>query len=330
MERIDAHIHYAADHPDCVRLLERLELKLLNVCVASDSQGRWRSHAELFQRLAEQAPDRFAWCTTFDPPCFDDTDYVDRVIESLSKDIEAGAIACKIWKNVGMEIRKPSGEFLMPDDSLLNPIYEYLAASDITLLAHIGEPLACWQPLTEDSPHHDYYRQHPEWHMYGKPDFPSHQDIIEARDRMLAKHPNLRVIGAHLGSLEYDVAEIARRLDRYPNFAVGTSARLLDLAYQNPQVVRQFFIDYQNRILFGTDFVQRQPASAMPEAERGKSLERIEERYCRDFAYFESDQTWMIRDREVQGLGLPEDVLEKFYFRNACAWYTGLIGARSR
>jgi predicted TIM-barrel fold metal-dependent hydrolase len=324
MQKIDAHIHFYGDHPDCLQLLERLDVKLLNICVPTDNQGEWREQAEVYQKLAAAAPDRYAWCTGFDLPRFDDPDYVDKVIDGLKQDFAAGAIACKIWKNIGMEVRKPSGEFLLIDDPLFDPIYEYLTKENITLLLHMAEPLACWQPLNENQPHYRYYRDHPEWHMYNKPEYPSHQTLIDARDRVVAKYPQLRVVGAHLASLEYDVAEVAKRLDRYPNFAVDPSARLMDLTYQDPQVVRQFFQDYADRILFGTDIVRWQSFAALAETERQAWLAQTEERYRSDFAYYETSERMTIRGREVQGLGLPADVLEKFYLTNAQTWYPGL------
>jgi hypothetical protein len=233
-------------------------------------------------------------------------------------------VACKIWKNVGMEIRKPSGSFLQVDDPLFDPIYAYLAESGTTLLMHIGEPLACWQPLIEGGAHYGYYSAHPEWYMYDKSDHPSHQEIIEARDRMLTRHPNVRAVGAHLGSLEYDVAEIAKRLDRYPNFAVDTSARLHDLARQDRDVVHQFFVDYQDRILYGTDIVQRTLQSSVPESVRRRTLERMERQYETEYLYLASDGKVLIRGQEVRGLGLPQEVLEKVYCTNAGQWYPGL------
>lgn len=324
MEKIDAHIHFYGDHPDCIQLLERLEVKLLNITFVHDDQDPWRRQAEGYGRLASQFPQRFAWCTSFDLPRFDDPDYVDKAIAGLKEDIKAGAVACKLWKNIGMEVKKPSGEFLMIDDSLFDPIYTYLAQENLTLLLHIGEPLACWQPLADNTPHYQYYLNNPQWHMYNKPEYPSHQALIEARDRMVAKHPRLRVVGAHLGSLEYDVAEVAKRLDRYPNFAVDTSARLLDLAYQDPRVVRQFFQAYADRILFGTDIVRAQPFSQLSESLRQQELAGIEARYQMDFAYFESARPMTIRGRETQGLGLPGEVLDKFYLKNAQRWYPSL------
>jgi hypothetical protein len=328
MKKTDTHVHCIGDHPDCIALLDRLDLKLLNVCVVHDTSGQWRVQAEQYRRLAETYPGQYAWCTSFELPDLTGDDaiagYAERAIAGLKQDFAAGAVGCKIWKNVGMALRKPSGAFLMVDDPLFDPIYDYLAWVGQPLLMHIGEPLTCWQPLREDAPHSGYYSQHPEWHMYGKPGYPSHQEIIDARDRVLARHPDLRAVGAHLGSLEYDVAEIARRLDRYPNFAVDTSARLIDLAGQDPAHVRAFFVAYQDRILFGTDIVHRQLFSALPPSERQSQLLLIQERYREQFAYFESDQGVTLRGREVQGLGLLQEVLEKLYAANASRWYPGL------
>lgn len=325
MHKIDAHIHYRADHPDALALFDEYDIKRLNVCVAHDGSGRWRKERRaLYRHLSRANPQRFAWCTTFDPPDFKAPDYADRVIDELAQDFAAGAVACKFWKNIGMDVRKPDGSFLMIDDPVFDPIYAYLAAEGKPALMHIAEPLACWQPLDENNVHYGYYSQHPEWHMFDRPEFPAHGALMGARDHVLATHPALRVIGAHLGSLEYDVAEVAKRLDHYPNFAVDTSARLRDLAVQDSARVRQFIINYQDRILFGTDIVQRQPLSAMDDAARAQHLASIRRKYDTEFAYFETTGIVTIQNREAQGLGLPEDVLQKLYFDNARAWYPGI------
>ncbi len=325
MKTIDAHIHYGDDDPDLLALIAELDLKFLNICVAQDTDGQWREQARRYADLAKRIPTRFAWCTSFDLPDmdrdFDAIVYAQRAIESIDKDFEAGAIACKIWKNFGMEVKDQTGEFIMPDDAILDPIYDHLASKRRPLLAHIAEPLACWLPLDEASPHYGYYSQNPEWHMFNKPDFPSHTQLIAARDNVLAKHPTLRFIGAHLGSLEYDVDEVAARLERYPNFAVDISARLGDLVVQDSAKVRRFFLDYPDRILFGTDVVMRQPPSAMSATAKANAIRSLRDIYATHFAYFESDGMVKVRGRNVQGLGLPKEVLEQFYRGNAEEWY---------
>jgi hypothetical protein len=326
MTRIDAHIHYGDRHPALLSLMEELDLKFLNICVATDELGDWRGQAENYQALAAAFPKRFAWCTTFDLPRFHDANYVQSVINGLSHDFAAGAIACKVWKNIGMEVKTPGGDFFMVDDPLLEPIFDHVARSGRTLLTHIAEPFACWQPLTPDDPHYGYYSKNPQWHMYGKPEYPSHARLMEARDAMVAKHPDLRVVGAHVGSLEYDVDEAAARFRRYPNFAVDISARLADLAWQDSGKVRRFFLEFPDRILFGTDVVMRQDLTALGEEGRERALASLRETYRTHFAYFESSGRVTIRGREVQGLGLPDNVLERFYFTNAQEWYPGMTG----
>ncbi len=322
MLKIDSHIHVSGDHADCVGLLEQLDLKMLNNCVASGPPDKWRAQREIYRRMAREHPGRYAWCTTIDLPDFT-PDYAERAIAELAQDFRDGSVACKFWKNIGMEVRKPDGSFLMIDDPLFDPIYAYLVREGKPALMHIAEPLACWQPLAEGNPHYSYYSQHPEWHMYYKPDYPSHAEIIAARDRMLARWPKLRVIGAHLGSLEWDVSEIAKRLDAYPNFAVDTSARVRDLAYQDAATVRAFFLAYSDRILFGTDVVIRDAFSEMDAETRQRQVQRLRDTYAAEMAYYEREEA-TLRGQPYPGLGLPERVLRQLYLDNAVAWYPGI------
>jgi predicted TIM-barrel fold metal-dependent hydrolase len=324
MTIIDAHIHYGDDHPDLLALLDEFDLKLLNICVAH-THDDWPNQARRYRMLAEQYPEYFAWCTTFDLPRFDDPDYVPNVIAQLDRDFASGAVACKIWKNIGMEVKTPGGDFFMVDDPLLDPILDHVSACGRTLLTHIAEPLACWQPLDEHNPHYGYYSRNPQWHMYDKPEFPSHERLMEARDHMVEKHPDLRVVGAHFGSLEYDVDAVAARLDRFPNLAVDISARLLDIAIQDSKKVRQFIIDYADRILFGTDVVMRTPPSEMDPQTRAHTLESLRQTYRSHFDYFQCAGEVTVRGRKTDGLDLPADVLQKLYYTNAETWYPGLI-----
>jgi hypothetical protein len=324
---IDAHMHYADDDPDFLALLAEYDLKFLNICFVKDPALDWRDQADLYREMASGYPNRFAWCTSFylpDFPAFSDPSWHDRAIAGLDADFAAGAIACKVWKNVGMEVRKPDGSFLMPDDPIFDPIYEHIAASNRTLLMHIAEPLACWQPLDDKNPHYGYYSNNPEWHMYNRPDYPSHQQLITARDNVVAKHPNLRVVGAHLGSLEYDVDEVATRLDRYANFAVDISARLIDLVIQPTEKVRNFFLRYADRILYGTDVVMRERPSAMSPEDRAEALDKLRTNFTTHFAYFDTGGEVTVRDRTTTGLNLPPDILDQFYVQSARTWYPGL------
>ncbi len=325
---IDAHTHLPADHPRAVALLEELGVKALNISIGLDSGGLWRQSVEFgahgFEQLTREHGARFAWCTSFDAPRFDDPAYAERCIALLARDFAAGAVACKVWKNLGMGVRDPQGKFVLVDHPLLDPIYEYLTREQRTLIAHVGEPRACWRPLEEDSPHADYYREHPEWHCYGKNDTPSWQELIDARDRLLTKHPKLRVVGAHLGSMEHDVGEVARRLERFANFAVDTAARTLDLALQDADLVRDLFRKFGERLLFGSDLLLERRLSEMSGAELDNALEAIRATYRRELDYYGSLRTFEWRRWQVTGLGLAQPALDRLLTTNARTWFGAL------
>ena len=320
MTIIDAHNHVIGDHPDSLELLAKHDLQLLNICFA-ERDGAWRTQMrEPYARLSQRCPERYAWCTSFDLPTFEDG-YVERVLAGLERDFEAGAVACKVWKNIGMEVRSPDGALLMIDDPLFEPIFAFLTRVGKPLLMHIAEPVACWRPLSEASPHQLYYRSNPQWHMYGRSDVASHEALIAARDRVVAKHPALRVVAAHLGSLEHDVGAVAERLARHANLAVDMSARLGDLMSQDTAAVRDLFLRYPDRILFGIDVVMRTPHASLSAPERTRQLAVLDRTYRDYFDYLETDR--VVRHKGVvgRGISLPDEVLEQVYRSNARAWY---------
>jgi predicted TIM-barrel fold metal-dependent hydrolase len=333
MRKIDAHMHFGDLHADVAALLAEFDLKLLNICVADSAlnqEGRgtsgdgWRGQAELYRQLAQSSPDRYAWCTTFDLPRFDDPTYVGSVLAGLEQDFGDGAIACKVWKNLGMAARDAKGRFVMVDHPLLAPVFDYIAQAGRTLCTHIGSGAHCWQPLDEHNPHREWYAAHPQWYMYGKEGYPTRAELAASRDRLLEQHPTLRMVAAHLACWGDRLDELAVRLDRYPNLAVDISARLAELATQDRDPVRDFFLRYQDRILFGTDVVMRRRISDLPDAERRQVLSGLRTSYTTHFAYLESDGPVTVRGHETRGLGLPPAVLEKVYHTNAERWYPGI------
>jgi predicted TIM-barrel fold metal-dependent hydrolase len=248
-------------------------------------------------------------------------DFAQRVIKQLNQTFQKGAVAVKIYKSIGMELKSKSGKYLMPDDPVFDPIFEAITTHNKTLFAHIAEPVAAWQPLDPASPDYSYYSTRPAWHMYGHRERPSKETILAARDRMLKRHPKLRVVGCHLGSMEEDVDEIARRLDQYPNFAVDTAARLEHLTLQNQEKVRAFLIRYQDRVLYATDLVTNDWDDATA------AVKRWESEYARDWKYLATGETVDYSGRKTKGLALPTDVLRKLYRENALKWVPGILGS---
>ena len=231
LRKIDVHSHIYEDMPVVNAMLQRINLRVVNV-----SNPGTDGHLDFMHRfnaaLVKQHPDIFSFASTFDLTTRDQPDYGARMAKMLDETFAQGAVMVKIWKEVGLELKRPDGTFLLPDDAILDPVYAHLASRRKPLLAHLAEPREAWLPLDPKGVHYGYYSRNPQWHLYGKPEYPSHARLMDARDHILAKHPGLVVIGAHIGSLEYDVDEVAKRLDRYPNFHVEVSARTRDLTRQ--------------------------------------------------------------------------------------------------
>jgi predicted TIM-barrel fold metal-dependent hydrolase len=318
IRKIDVHSHIFEDIPDLVEMLRRNDVRIVNI-----SNDGTSGHVETMHRIARELyvkyPDRLPWASTFELRRVREPGWAEEVIAELDRTFRDGAVMTKIWKEVGLELRTPSGEFVMPDDPLFDPIYAHLARRGIPLLAHIAEPIDAWLPLDTGSVHYRYYSQTPEWHLHQRPEFPSHAELIAARDRILEKHPELVVIGAHLGSMEHDVDEVASRLARYPNFYVEVSARTRNLTRQPVEKVRDLFLRYPDRILYGVDvswkpFRQNSPPT---DEQRTAFTNRLEQQYRQDYAYYAGHDSLEYYGRRVPALGLPAEVLQQFYSRNA-------------
>ena len=190
------------------------------------------------------------------------------------------------------------------------------------MIGHLGEPKNCWLPIEKMTVQGDvnYFSTHPKYHMYLHPEYPSYEDQINARDHMLEKHPGLQFIGAHLGSLEWDVDELAKRLDKFPNMAVDTASRISHLQYQAKtdwQKIHDFCIKYQDRIIYGTDIIIH-PTSDPLEIKTQSHDIRL-----RHWNFFTSDKMMRVPkvEGEFKGLKLPRKVVDKIYHTNAEKWF---------
>ena len=318
---VDAHSHLPLDTDAALAAVEKVGVRIVNICVDSPQLGGLDAQRGWYRDLLQRHPERFAWVTSFSLDGFGTDGWAERAIAQLDADFADGACGCKVWKNVGMELRDPAtGAFVFCDDERFDAIYAHLAAAGRPLLMHIGEPLACWQSLdamrAAKSPHLAYYEACPQWHWHGRAGVPSHARLIASRDAVCEKHPGLAVVGAHYGSLEFDVGEVAARLRRFPNFVVDTSARLGDIAIQaaaDREGVRRLFQEFSTRILWGLDWVQTRPASALADGEAADLLARVAAAYAEERRFFLSDDP----AGEPRGLGLDDAIVRRLFNDNA-------------
>ena len=322
IEPIDAHMHVFEQTPALQAFLSRYHLHLLDIVVIDNRDPFYKDFSSQLRQVnsvVQGNPGRAALCTTFDPYDFEKPDFAQNAIRQLDENFAAGAVAVKIYKTIGMQIQKNNGAYLMPDDPVFAPIYRDIAEHHRTVVAHLAEPTSAWLPPDPESPDYDYYKSHPEEYAYAHPTWPAKEAILAARDHLLQQNPRLRVVGAHLGSMELDVDDIARRFDRYPNFAVDTAARVPYLMLQPREKVRAFLIKYQGRVLYATD------KEMMPHADTEKDLAGLRNNYERDWKYFSTSETITYMGHTVTGLALPTSVLRKLYHDNAVQWFPGIL-----
>jgi predicted TIM-barrel fold metal-dependent hydrolase len=218
-----------------------------------------------------------------------------------------------------MEMKDHAGKWVMADNAAFEPIYRDIAAHHRTVIAHLAEPDSCWQPPNPANPDYSYYKEHPGEYAYAHPEWPSKGAILKARDHVVAENPKLRVVGAHLGSMETNVDEIARRFDLYPNFAVDMAARVPYFMLQPRDKVRAFLMKYQDRVLYATDLV------VFPRSKTEDTLGEFRSTYARDWKFFSTDRSIEYMGHTYQGLALPRPVLRKLFHENAVRWFPGLI-----
>ena len=322
--KIDSHIHINSDDNAFESQAEADNFALITLSVDHSDSANIRKQYNYAVSSVKNHPGRVFYGPTFlfDTIGWGTEVWSTKIISQLEKDIADGAIAVKIWKNVGMTVRDRNGKFIMVDDPGLDKVIDFIISKNLPIAGHLGEPRNCWLPLNEMTVSSDssYFARNPQYHMFLHPEYPSYEDQMNARDNLLRKHPDLKFIGCHLASFEWNVDSIAARLDRFPNLAVDMSARICHLQYQSAKDrdrVRNFCIKYQDRLLYGTDVGY----SGSSDPERFKK--QMHETWLDDWKYLTSaDEMTSTKFRgKFTGLQLPKDVVDKIYSRNAINWY---------
>lgn len=322
VEKIDTHIHILTESTAFAEQARDDKFSMLNVSVdVPDYPGVLeQQRLSLFQ--IKQNPDRIQYLTAFDLVGWDSIDWTGKTIAQLKTSFEYGALGIKIWKNIGMVYKDTTGKFIMVDDPKFDQVIQFIIDQNKTVMGHLGEPKNCWLPLDSMTVNNDrsYFKEHPEYHMYLHPEYPSYEDQISARDKFLERHPDMRFVGAHLGSLEYDTDELAKRLDKFPNMAVDMAARIPHLQHQTKldrEKIRNFFLKYQDRLTYGSDSGMSDTLNVA-----GKKKD-LHETWISDWKYFVTDETMTVKDvnGSFQGLKLPRIVIDKIFRENAVRWF---------
>ncbi len=299
------HINDAAridDHMPPERVLEVMERT--NVKTIVILTGMWGEKLQgVIDEMVKPYPGRFMVFTQLDWSKVDDPNFGAEMATQIRDSVSRGARGLKLLKDLGLGVRDKDGKLLAIDDARLDPAWEECGRLGIPVFIHSGDPEAFFLPIDATNERYEELIEHPDWSFYGR-DYPSLQSLMEARNRVFAKHPHTTFVSLHMGWPE-NLDWVQSMLDKYPNVMVEFGAREAELGRQ-PRRTRDLFMKYQDRIMFGTD--------------NGVT----EEMYRNNFRWLETSDEYFDywgspgQGRfTISGLALPDDVLEKIYHKNA-------------
>jgi len=327
---IDAHNHLFGDLPaeKLVALMDAVGVRTwVNVTgnttmplVGNTYSIARRGLDHFMEHYARRYPGRFAAMTMADfaqwgdPVLLRDNDFAKRCIEHLEADVEAGALGLKVTKELGLYYRDHAGAMLPVDDERLAPIWQRAGELKIPVLIHVSDPIGFFSPIDDRNEHYLTLQEFPGWSFCGS--HFSKWELLEQRNRMIARHPHTTFLLPHVANLPEDLASVGQLLDAHPNVFIDFSARIDELGRQ-PYTAHDFFVRYQDRVLFGLDM----PVS--PEAYR--CYFRFLETRDEHFDYPDYIGRFGVYTRwKLCGLDLPDAVLRKVYYENAMHVIPGL------
>jgi predicted TIM-barrel fold metal-dependent hydrolase len=267
--------------------------------------GGW---GEDLQRVLDSTvkmhPDRFIVFAQLDWSKVNDPNFSQKMVLQLDDAVRRGARGLKVLKDLGLEVRDAHGRFLRVDDPRLDPVWEECGRLGIPVAIHTSDPEAFFTPLDKHNERYEELMENPSWSFYDH-GFPSKQELLEERNRAIERHPRTTFIALHVANWPENLDAVSAWLDRYPNMMIEFGARQAELGRQ-PRRTREFFLKYQDRIMFGTD---AEPVPAMYQ-NYFRWLETEDEYF--DYWGYPGQGRW-----KIYGEGLPDAVLEKIYHLNA-------------
>jgi uncharacterized protein len=306
---IDIHNHLG-DLDKTEYYLEQMDEAGVYICIGLDGHSKDDFYKEHLRVSHSVSKERFHVYFSPDFSKIDEPDFGQKEAQKLEEAVRMGITGLKIFKNLGLTLTDKSGKIVPVDDHRLDPIWAKCGELGIPVMIHVSDPKAFFDPVDKYNERYEELWSRPNWSFYGDA-FPSKNEILEQRNRVIERHANTIFIGAHMGNLPEELGRVAMWLEKYPNFYVDINARICELGRQ-PYTARRFMIQHQDRILFGTDT----PPNAQAYRVHYRFLETDDEYFdpnpAHRFTFTDNPGRFMI-----YGLYLPDEVLEKIYNKNA-------------
>ncbi len=274
--------------------------------------------ADVIAKYDKAFPGRFYSLTE---PCYSrflEPKYSQIQADAIERAHRAGAKGLKILKTLGLYLREniTSGKLVKIDDPRFDLMWDACGQFNMPVAIHISDPVAFFTPTDRFNERYEELHNHPDWSFYDH-DFPSNAELLEARNRVIARHPRTNFLVLHVGNFAENLDNVSENLDRFPNMTVDLAARIGELGRQ-PRRSRRFFERYQDRILFGTDATPH--GDAFPQQVFNDKLYEIYYRFLEtEDEYFDYAPVKVPPQGRwrIYGIGLPHSILEKVYNQNA-------------
>ncbi len=177
--------------------------------------------------------------------------FAERTAKELAAAVKSGVSGLKLFKRFGLEYKNPDGSLIKVDYARFDPIWHACGELGIPVIIHTADPAAFFQPIDETNERWEELSRHPDWSFHGEK-FPSRDELLEARNRVIGRHPKTMFIGAHVANHSEDLEVVSEWLRKYPNLYIETASRISELGRQ-PFTTRKFLMQYSDRVMFGTD-----------------------------------------------------------------------------
>lgn len=306
---------YFAEPGPLVALMDHLGIARMINLTGGVGQGL----VQTIQHFEKAAPGRFLTMTEPSYHLFADPDYPERQAEAIHAAKHAGACGLKVLKTLGLYLREgvDQGPLVAVDDHRFDPMWQACGACHLPVFLHTADPLAFWSPTDAENERCEELSRHPDWSFHG-PETPSHADLMAARERVIARHPDTTFVLMHLGNQATDLDALEVLMRRHANVMVDIAARINELGRQ-PRRSRAFLHTFADRVMFGTDAVPPPYGNDVPQQLLCDELYHIYYRFLEtDDEYFDyapapvpPQGRW-----RIYGLGLPEALLQKLYHDN--------------
>lgn len=328
---IDLHQHVNSSPAHLARAVRIMDaagvgigVNLSGGTVIPKAEGQLSEFERVKGMADELFPGRFIHYMNLDYTGWDEPGFSEKAVKQVEEGRRLGAAGLKEYKRLGLFLRDSSGKLLKIDDPKLDPVWKRCGELNMPVSIHVADPRAFWRPFEPSNERWEELKDHKSWWFGDSAKYPAREELLEALNRVIARHPGTTFVCVHFANNAEDLEWVEKTLDRFPNMMADIAARVPEIGRHDPDKVHRLFVKHQDRILFATDFMvyDRLILGSGGDAERPTEADAVAF-YNKHWRWFETRDRGFPHMTPIQGswtidaIGLPPEVLRKIYFDNA-------------